>query len=115
MTRLAKILISVLLLVVLSAANPGAQTDRDACKVIQQALADYGDLKTGMTRRDVSRHFIQDDGLQFASPTRYVHPKCNYLHVDVEFELVKPTEIRFSPEDRVVKVSKLYVEYPAKD
>lgn len=115
MTRLAKILMSVLLLVVLSAANPGTQTDRDACKVIEQALADYGDLKTGVTRQDVSRHFIQDGGLQFASSTHYVHPKCNYLHVDVEFELVKPTETRFSPEDRVVRVSKLYVNYPAKD
>jgi hypothetical protein len=86
---------------------PPQKEQPDACGLIQEALADYGHIKVGATRADVARYFTPDGGMQFPSPTRYVHPKCNYLHVNVEFEVKKPTGVSFSPEDKVVSVSKL--------
>ena len=53
--------------------------------------------------------------MQFASKTRFIHRECKYLHVDVDFELVKPANIQPSPEDRIIKVSKLYLEYSIND
>jgi hypothetical protein len=64
---------------------------------------------------EVEKYFRQGGGLQFPAKMRYVYPKCDYLHVDVEFELARPAQILSTPEDRVVGVSKLYVEYPAAD
>ena len=49
---------------------------------------------------------LPDGGLQFPAKTRYVHPRCEYLHVDVEFELVKPSEIASLRDDKVIGVSK---------
>ncbi len=53
--------------------------------------------------------------MQFPAKTRYVYPKCNYLHIEVEFELLRPADISSLPNDRVIGVSKLYVDNPAKD
>src|SRR5207249_7706335 len=60
--------------------------------LVEQALRDYRQVKNATTRGDVVKYFVPDGGLQFPAKTRYVHPRCEYLHVDVEFELVKRSE-----------------------
>ena len=117
MTTANKLAIVVLLVLMSFNLNSGAQENAHSndCGLIKQALADYQHVKVGATRAEVGRYFVPDGGAQFPSRTRYIYPRCNYLHVDVEFELTKPTEVSSSPEDKVVGVSKLYIEYPAKD
>jgi hypothetical protein len=85
------------------------------CGVIDAALSDYQHIKTGITRRDVDRYFELDGGLQFPSSARYVYPKCRYLHLDIEFEAKGNVDRPLSPDDKVVKASRLYVDYPVKD
>ena len=89
--------------------------DRPSCSVIEQGLRDYEQLKSAHNRREVLKHFTPEGGMQFPANTRYVDPKCEYLHVDVQFELIKPAEVAALPDDKVIGVSKLYVDYPAKD
>jgi hypothetical protein len=98
-----------------SADNKEQQNSSAACVAIRRVLSDYEHLKLGARRKEVERYFNRDGGGQFPSSTHYVHPSCNYLHVDVEFEVTKPGEVTFAPEDKIVNISKLYAEYPAKD
>jgi hypothetical protein len=85
------------------------------CRLLEQALADYGQLKPGGSRAEVERYFSRDGGFQTSGSTRYVYAKCEYLHVDIEFEVAKPSDVTLSSTDKVTKISKLYAEYPAKD
>ncbi len=117
MALLARISAIVLLLAVVSTterksvqANP-----ETGCQLVQQALQNYQQLKVGLSRSDAIRYFVPDGGMQFPSSGRYVDPSCRYLHVDIEFKLAKPDAILPSPDDKIMSISKLYVEYPAKD
>jgi len=115
--RFARFLPLLLFVMVCAPVGPRAQQNPDmaACQFIQQALTAHDHLKVGGTRRDVGNYFTEDGGMQFKSPTRYVYPTCRYLKVDIEFDVTKPADPVFSPEDKVTKISKLYVEYPFMD
>lgn len=99
----------------LGAGTQHNQSQDSPCAVIQQALSDYQHIKVGITRGEVEKYFAQDGGLQFPTSTRYVYPRCQYLHVDVEFDAKGPADRPFSPDDTVTKTSKLYVDYSVKD
>jgi hypothetical protein len=111
--------LSVLILSACISPVPGARADQSkderGCPLLERALKDYQQVKSASTRSEVEKYFRQGGGLQFPAKMRYVYPKCDYLHVDVEFELARPAQILSTPEDRVIGVSKLYVEYPAAD
>ncbi len=117
MKRVVRFSPTVLLIGALLAVSPEAEQDmhKTACSLVEQALRDYRQVKRATTRGEVVKYFVPDGGLQFPAKTRYVYPRCEYLHVDVEFELVKPSEIASLSEDKVIGVSKLCVEYPAQD
>jgi len=106
----------VLLAVLSTAAHKSDQANSETgCQLVEQALQNYQQLKVGLPRSDVTRYFVLDGGMQFPSSARYVDPRYKNLHVDVEFELAKPDSISPSPDDKIKGISKLYVEYPAKD
>lgn len=116
MKTILKVLILALSLFVSAGPSPRAEQSKDGgCPMIEGALRDYQQIKNAATRRDVEKYFRPGGGLQFPAKVRYVYPKCDYLHVVVEFELAKPAQIASLPEDKVIAVSKLYVEYPATD
>lgn len=92
----------------------GGQTN-SSCGDVEQALKDSEQIKAGVVRGEVEKYFVQDGGLQFPRSTRYVFSKCPYLHMDVEFEPKAVPGQLFSADDVVVKTSKLYVDYSAKD
>lgn len=87
-----------------------------ACDAVRRALDDTMRIRPGMMRKEVEKYFSEDGGMQFQTRTRYVWTACAYLKLDVEYDL-SPSRGKnlTSPEDTVRTVSKLYVEYPAKD
>jgi hypothetical protein len=85
-----------------------------SCGVVEQALSATKQISVGKHRRDVERLFERDGGMLSPSATRYTYSQCRFLHIDVEFEAAK-NEHPFSADDTVINVSRLYVEYPAKD
>lgn len=95
--------------------SPGQSNGQTSYSPIEQALNDDQQAKSAKTRRDVEKYFVPDGAMQFPARTRYLYSKCEYLHIDFEFELVKPAEITSLPDDRVIRVSKIYVEYPTRD
>lgn len=106
--------ISVALVSIGSIRGSQAQNS-PACADVQHALTDRGLIKVGSVRREVEKYFVQDGGLQFPGTTRYVYTWCPYIHVDVDFEAKASAGQLFSPDDVVTKISKLYVDYSAKD
>jgi hypothetical protein len=87
---------------------------REAC-VAQEALTQLQNVRVGMHRLDIERSFTQDGGMAFRDRTVYVFKKCPYIKVEVVFASDPAVEGRFSPNDEVVSISKLFIDYPAKD
>jgi hypothetical protein len=114
---LARFLIVAALLLTSFTLNGSTHTQQPpaGCELLSQALSDYGKLKIGSARGDIERYFSREGGFQVPASTRYVYSRCEYLHVEIDFELAKPAEIAFSTTDKITKISKLYVEYPSKD
>ncbi len=82
------------------------------CEVIEEALQETGKLKSGITRDKVEVTFVLDGGMQFGRTSRYSFRKCPSIKVDVEFSGSRADS---SPTDRIVKVSRPYLELPAYD
>lgn len=112
------VLAVICMMVGLSAASQrqSGVSNSSPCAIVQQALTDAQHIKIGMTRREVERYFVEDGGLQFPQRTRYGSLKCAYLMLEIDFDLA-PSRGRASstPNDTVTKISKMFVEYPAKD
>jgi hypothetical protein len=111
----AMLFAAVLLLPLTPSSRPQEAQNAPACAMVRQALTAYQQIKVGSTRADVERYFIRDGGAQFRQNTRYVYRQCSYLHLDVDFEEKGEAGTSLSPEDKVARVSKLYVDYAAKD
>ena len=75
--------------------------EQEGWPLVERALKDYQQIKSASTRAQVEKYFRQDGGLQFPAKVRYVYAKCDYLHVDVEFELARPAKILSLPEDQL--------------
>jgi len=82
------------------------------CGVIEEALQETSKLKPGITRDKVEVTFVLDGGMHFRRTSRYSFRKCPSIKVDVEFSGSRADS---SPTDRIIKVSRPYLELPAYD
>jgi hypothetical protein len=74
------------------------------------------ELKPGVLRSQLEKDFELDGGMQSAATSRYVLKTCHYIKIDVSFSgdgINDRTE--FLPTDKMVTVSKPYLEFPVKD
>ncbi len=112
-----KMLVMGLLLVLPLGANQQRNLSQNCppCGDFTEALKDYQRIKVGIPRKEVEKYFERGGGSQFPSAAHYNYPKCYYLHVDVKFEVSGKEGKPFSPDDTVLEVSRLYVDYPTMD
>jgi hypothetical protein len=79
-------------------------------------LKDFESIKVGMTRGEIEEKLPKDGGLQSVSPFRFTHPACASFKIDVEFDFKRNPEdhnrAAWNKEDKAVKVSKPYIEWP---
>jgi hypothetical protein len=73
-----------------------------------------------MTRKDLFSVFSEEGGLSTRTQRRYVYKHCPYVKVDVEFSAVNDVDenqdgLTEKPEDRIVKISRPYLEYSIMD
>ncbi|MCI0350659.1 MAG: hypothetical protein L0Z53_14645 [Acidobacteriales bacterium] len=85
----------------------------DGCKVVERALKAALELTPGMIRADVEKHFKEDGGGQFNRLGRFVYRECGLIKIEVDFDV--KNERGFSKDDKIVKVSRPYIEYGTKD
>ncbi|MBC8097670.1 MAG: hypothetical protein H7Y43_17860 [Akkermansiaceae bacterium] len=79
----------------------------------------FQSITNGMTRAEVEGKFKLDGGLQGASPVRFVHPNCPMFKVNVEFDFKRKASDQnravIGKDDKVIRVSKPYMERPFMD
>jgi hypothetical protein len=86
------------------------------CGMIEEALEETSKLKPGITRDKVEVSFVLDGGMQGGRTSRYSFRRCPSIKVDVEFaDRGAGSPADSSPTDRIVKVSRPYLELPAYD
>jgi len=86
---------------------------------VRKCLADLQSIKQGLTRRDVEMRLDRAGGLSSPSRGTFVHRECVYFKVDVEFQFERdPNDMgraKWSPDDKVVNVSRPYLAYGVTD
>jgi hypothetical protein len=93
--------------------------DREHTKWIDHVMRSISTIKPGMTRKDIFTVFTEEGGLSTRTQRRYVYKHCPYIKVDVEFSHTDidagPDATTENPDDKIVKVSRPYLEYSIMD
>jgi hypothetical protein len=92
----------------------GPQLDEEHARWIQQVMHSIETIKPGMRRGEILPVFTEDGGLSTRSQQRYTYKHCPYIKVDVEFSPIDHGT-KESPDDKIVKVSRPYLQYPIFD
>ena len=104
-------------LAVLSGQAVRGSEQPNSCELVRQALLASQHLKAGMTRAEVEKEFQEDGGMTFSSGTehhdRYTYRTCGMIKIDVDLALTD--ESKPGPKDRVISVSRPYLEFESKD
>jgi hypothetical protein len=82
---------------------------------VQTALDELKKVKVGMTRAELLKVMTTEGGLSIRKRRQYVYPKCAYIKIDVEFETVGDAKLNEGPEDKIVKISKPFLELTIAD
>jgi len=93
-----------------SATSTDPQVACNSCSIAIEVLSAVANLKPGMTREQIEKEFQPDDTFGSGPIKRYVYKKCAYIKIDIDFDLVDANAVKDNPEDRVVKISKPYIE-----
>ena len=84
---------------------------------VEKSLREIESVKVGMTRLELLKVFTEEGGISTRTWRRYVYRDCPYIKVDVEFEPVGEPENKLtqSPSDKIVKISKPFLEWSILD
>jgi hypothetical protein len=98
-----------------------AQIDGEHRQWIDQVLQSIATIRPGMIRKNLSNVFEEEGGLSTRTQRKYVYKGCPYIKVDVEFSPVEAAvdgnanRHDESPDDKIVKISRPYLEYSISD
>jgi hypothetical protein len=98
-----------------AAQSQGGQTHSEW---IAQSLKEIETIKPGMTRADLLKVFGEEGGVSTRTHRQYVYRECPYIKVSVEFEPVEKIEPAKFPEDardKIVKISRPFIEWSVID
>ena len=97
-------------------SNPswgGSNFDKDLTKQISDVLNECKKITPGTTRAELLKVFTTEGGLSTATQRNFVHRRCPYIKVDVEFVPSDPKQnaLEERPTDTISKISKPYLEW----
>jgi hypothetical protein len=100
-----------------AAILPSSKSQADAhTEWIVKSLKEIESVKVGMTRGDLLKVFGEEGGISTRTWRRYVYHECRYIKVDVEFEPIgEPEKPSQSPRDKIIKISKPFLEWSIMD
>ncbi len=93
------------------------QSQTSSCKCVTDALADIGKIKVAMKRKDLDKMFSVDGGISRVNPGRFVYKKCDFIKVEVKFKFIDENNKfpKQNSEDKIIEISKPYLEHPFSD
>ena len=93
------------------------QKEKSNCQFIEESMINIREIKVGMTRQDVLKIFGEEGGLSSRTQNHYVYKKCGYIKVDVKFKPVGNEKDLSdeSPNDKLIEISRPYLEYGITD
>ncbi len=90
--------------------------DWEHAQWVSSVMAWIATIKPGMTRKELLQVFTTEGGLSTRTQRTYVLSQCRTIKVDVEFSAAgKENDMQEMPEDKIVKISKPYLEYSILD
>jgi hypothetical protein len=95
-----------------SHAEPKADIDQEHTQWIENALRSMQRIKVGDTRSELVKIFTTEGGLSNPSQRTYVYRHCPYIKIDVKFA---PTSDKELPTDKVVNISRPYLDWSIAD
>jgi hypothetical protein len=112
-----KIAVSILCVVLVALLNASPQTSDpgDHTQWVESSMLEMKSVRVGVTRADVERVFAPEGGMSTALQKTYLFRKCPYFKVDIEFAAAQANTTAESPEDKVAKLSKPYLDWPRGD
>jgi hypothetical protein len=102
---------SVLAVLAMSSTTLRAQSPEHV-RWVEAVLKRMETIKAGMTRETLLTVFTTEGGLSTVSHRTYVSRDCPYFKVDVDFEAAGKNE---APRDRIVKISRPYLQFSIVD
>jgi hypothetical protein len=125
MKRLLLIVLAACALAPVVLALPGsfAQENEEARAArarevwVYKSMLEMREVKVGMTRGELLKVFGEEGGLSTRTQRTYAYKGCRYFKVNVKFEPAGNLDRRFteSPEDKIVEISKPYLDYSILD
>ncbi len=101
-----------------SPCRAGSDADKELTSRIEQVLKECGKIKPGATRAKLLQVFKpQGGGLSTGRERTFVHRRCPYIKVDVEFTPAEPKQgvLEERPTDIIRKISRPYLEWMIAD
>ncbi len=89
--------------------------DQEHTKWIDKVMRTIQTIKPGMVRGDLKKMFAEEGGLSARRQRKYVYKTCPYIKVDVEFAPSDNDMSTEKPEDKIVSISRPYLEYSIMD
>src|SRR5437667_7235563 len=112
MKNLTNVLLAVVALGVLVApSRAGDEVDKNLTKQMSDILTECKKITAGTTRTELLKVFTTEGGLSTAAHRTFVHRRCPYIKVDVDFTLSDPKQKDERPTDTVSRISKTYLEW----
>jgi hypothetical protein len=95
----------------------GPTVDTSLTQKIGEILNDCRWIKPGTTRAELLNTFTTEGGLSTATQRTYVHRRCPYIKLDVEFSLSEAGQSATDeqPTDTIKKVSRPYLNWSIND
>ncbi len=91
--------------------------EKCGCQFIEAGIKDIDNVKIGMTRKNLLKTFEEEGGISTRTQRQYVYRKCPYIKVDIKFEPVGNVKdnLTESPDDKIIEISKPYLQYAIMD
>jgi len=97
--------------------NRGGANQKCNCQFVEESLEDISKIKVGMTRKDLLKSFGEEGGISTKTQKHYVYNKCMFIKIEVKFASDGNAQNKSveSPDDKIIEISKPYLEYVIAD
>jgi hypothetical protein len=93
--------------------------DQEHTNWIDHVMRSISTIKPGMRRKDLFTVLTEEGGISTRARKTYVYKHCPYIKVDVEFSPAdgdtNPDALTENSEDKILKISRPYLEYSHMD